>query len=261
MERVATAIRQVSSVAIEPRFAQLLDGDVEEKTPGEVVTVADREAEALLEEHLGSILPGVPMVGEEICSVDPLRMAALTAKRAWLVDPLDGTANFVAGSTDWGVMVALLAEGVTTASWLWQPITRHMYVAGRGEGAYRDGVRLRSAPRPSTEAELHGAVLSRFLDPDTSTAIDRNRRRFASISDGRRCAAVEYPALIEGDEDFVLFWRTLPWDHAPGALLVQEAGGVACRPNGAPYSPSSNEVGLLVAADPPTWALAGQVLA
>ncbi len=132
MEVVEALVREVSESVIEPRFAALGKGDVEEKSVGEIVTVADREAEVLITTRLEEILPGVPVVGEEGCAADPVRLTALDADRAWVVDPLDGTANFVAGSPDWAVMVALVANGEVAASWIWQPVARRMYVAERG---------------------------------------------------------------------------------------------------------------------------------
>jgi fructose-1,6-bisphosphatase/inositol monophosphatase family enzyme len=260
IERVAAAVREVSESAIEPRFTALNDGDVEEKSVGEVVTAADREAEILLTAHLEAILPGVPVVGEEGCAADPARLAALDAERVWLVDPLDGTANFVAGSPDWAVMVALVAGGTAVASWIWQPVTGRMYLAERGGGAYCNGSVLRAEPRPAEEGRLRGVILSRFLDPATAATVALNSGRFAKVTGGRRCSGVEYPALVEGLEDFVLFWRTLPWDHAPGVLLVEEAGGTGRRPGGSPYRPGFAGIGLLVAADARTWNVARQLL-
>lgn len=114
--------------------------------------------------------------------------------------------------------------------------------------------------RPAESKRLHGAVLSGFLDAETAAAVIGNRGRFGGISSGRLRAGVEYPSLIEGLEDFVLFWRTLPWDHAPGALLVEEAGGTARRPDGSRYSPTVDGAGLLVAADDTTWSIARELL-
>jgi fructose-1,6-bisphosphatase/inositol monophosphatase family enzyme len=257
---VADVIRDVSQTIIEPRFKTLADGETEKKSAGELVTIADREAEAALSDRLARVLPGVPVVGEEGCSADPARLSWLAAKRAWLVDPLDGTANFVAGSADWAVMVALLADGHPVCSWVWQPVTKRMYVAERGAGARCNESPLKVQPRSRLVGELRGAALTRFMQPAVAATVARNRNKFAMISPGRRCAGVEYPAVIHGEQDFALFWRTLPWDHIPGVLLLEEAGGVAKRPSGTPYLPYSDGVGLLVAADQATWCLASQLV-
>jgi fructose-1,6-bisphosphatase/inositol monophosphatase family enzyme len=260
MDRVDLLLREVSAEVIEPRFAALQDEDVRFKSPGEVVTVADEEAEALLIRRLGELLPGTPVIGEEGSSLDPSLLDGLDGHRVWLVDPLDGTANFVAGSPDWAVMVALVDNGATVASWIWRPVDAVMYMAELGQGATRNDVPLqRTRPTPPV-TEMRGAVLTRFLDHDTSNSVAANRHRFGSVGDGRVCAGVDYPALIEGDQEFVLFWRTLPWDHAPGALLLGEAGGVAKRLDGTPYNPAQHTTGLLVASSQAAWDLVSATL-
>jgi fructose-1,6-bisphosphatase/inositol monophosphatase family enzyme len=253
MTQVEDLLREVSAEIIEPRFAALQDGDVWMKSPGEVVTIADEEAERLLVRRLVDLLPGTPVVGEEGSSRDSQLLSCLSEDKAWLVDPLDGTANFVAGGTDWAVMVALVERGTTLASWIWRPAGRVMYIAELGQGATRNGVPMRTTQPTPPITEMRGAVLTRFLDPATSNLVAANRSRFGSVGNGRLCAGVDYPALIEGDQDFVLFWRTLPWDHAPGALLLGECGGVACRLDGTPYSPTQRRNGLLAAATQEGW--------
>lgn len=217
---------------------------------------ADRAAHEHIAGRLAEERPDDTLLSEE-GDEDPVR---LTASRVWVVDPLDGTANFVNGSRDWAVMVALVVDGATDASWIWQPLERRMYAARRGRGATCNGRRLVAAPRARSEGELTGAVLTRYLDAPTRERVEGNLERFGTITAGRHCAGVEYPALIEGTTDFAFFWRTLPWDHAPGTLLVEEAGGVAARPDGSPYRPGPGGVGLLVAPDRSTWDLAHGLL-
>jgi fructose-1,6-bisphosphatase/inositol monophosphatase family enzyme len=255
IERVAAILQEVTAEVVEPRFENLAEGDVEEKAPEELVTTADTESERLLERRLGELLPGVPVVGEEASWADRSVHADLLAgaPRVWLVDPVDGTSNFVAGSADWGVMAALVEHGTTVAAWIWRPVDQRMYVAERGGGAWAGERRLHRRPAPAEVARLRGGVLRRFLDDATLSTVDGNAGRFAEITSGRMAAAVEYPLIAEGEEDFALFGPTLPWDHAPGVLLVEEAGGVARRPDGSPYRPADTEGRLLVAADEATW--------
>lgn len=259
IEDVADIIREVSAGMIEPRFEALVEGDVRSKSPGEVVTVADEEAEALLRARLRDVVDA-PVVGEEACATDPSLLGRLAAERVWLVDPLDGTANFVAGSQDWAVMVALVEQGEAVASWIWRPVDARMYVAERGSGASCNGVPLHREEASPAIDELRGAVLTGFLDDATASVVDTNRGRFGAIEAGSRCAGVDYPRVAEGDLDFVVFWRTLPWDHAPGALLVQEAGGTVKRPDGRAYRVVDDGPGLLAAAGDATWHLARTLL-
>ena len=261
VDRVAAAIREVSATTIEPRFRALTSEDVHEKSPGEVVTVADREGERLLARRLVDLLPGVPVVGEEACAEDGSLVRALQGERAWLLDALDGTSNFVAGSGDWAVMVALVDHGSPVASWIWRPSDQRLYLAELGAGATCNGRLL--ARRPAAHVpprRLRGTVLTRYLDPPAAAAVERNRERFGPLAPGHRCAGIDYPLLAEGGIDFLLFWRTLPWDHAPGTLLVQEAGATVRRLDGTSYLPTQTTLGLLSAADDTTWGRARGLL-
>ena len=266
MEHVEELVKEVELEVIRPRFAGLRGDEVKWKSPGEVVTVVDVEAESRIADGLRRLLPGTPVVGEEGCASNPALLGALRSDRAWLVDPLDGTGNFVAGEDDWAVMVALVERGRTVASWIWVPMRAAMYAAQVGQGATRNGSVLTSTAGVLDPLLMRGAVLSRFLDAETAERVETNRHRFASVTAGRLCAGVDYPDLVEGSQHFVLYWRTLPWDHAPGALLVQESGGIAARLDGTTYQPSQTGTGLLVTADLPSWttvrnALLGQPVA
>ncbi|RKT11664.1 fructose-1,6-bisphosphatase/inositol monophosphatase family enzyme [Streptomyces sp. 1114.5] len=262
MDKVAEILAEASAEAVEPRFRALAAGEVMEKAPGEVVTIADREAEAIIARRLRELLP-VPVVGEEAVAADPSLAQALHDEPAvWLVDPVDGTSNFVAGRPDYAVMCSLVRSGRTVASWIRQPATGTAYRAELGAGAWRDGERLTRPPAPADPAKLTGVLKSRFLDPDQRRLLEANCSAFGEISPGRSAAGIEYPDVTEGRFDFIFYWRTLPWDHAPGSLLLTEAGGVAARMDGAPYRPEAPgcEDGLLVAADPHTWELTRGIL-
>ncbi|MEV6975428.1 inositol monophosphatase family protein [Kitasatospora sp. NPDC093806] len=262
MEKVAEILAEASAEAVEPRFRALAAGEVMEKAPGEVVTIADREAETIIARRLRELLP-VPVVGEEAVAADPALAQALRSEpAAWLVDPVDGTANFVAGRPEYAVMVSLVRDGRTVASWIRQPATATTYTAELGSGAWRDGHRLTRTPAAADPAKWRGSVKSRFLDPARRRLIEANTTAFGEITSGRHAAGIEYPDIAEGATDFILYWRTLPWDHAPGSLLVTEAGGVAARLDGSPYQPEppGGTEGLLVAADPVTWARARDIL-
>lgn len=253
VDAVTALVREVGETVVLPRQAMLASGDVEEKSPGELVTAVDRDAELLLTEALLALLPGSVVVGEEACAADPSVMARLTADRpVWLVDPLDGTSNYVNGSPDFAVMVALLQRGDTVSAWISRPATQTCYVAERGAGAYAGDARLTRQPAPGDLGSLTGAALTRFLDDRHRGAVARLGSLVRRLGPGRVCAGVEYPLVAEAGQDFVFFWRTLPWDHAAGALLVTEAGGCVAHLDGAAYAPIDGRPGLLVAADPMT---------
>jgi fructose-1,6-bisphosphatase/inositol monophosphatase family enzyme len=254
IELVAELMRRAAAEAILPRFRALHSHEIEEKSPGELVTNADREAEAVLTRGLLELLPASVVLGEEAASVDPGLFRRLTEEAdLWLVDPLDGTSNFVEGKPCFSVMVALVRRGETVASWMLDPLTDVVAVAEKGGGAYLGGERIVTTRATPAVDELRGAVLTRFLPPTLRAQIETRGQQIREILPGLRCAGHEYPALASGAQHFVLFWRTEPWDHAPGALFIAEAGGHVARLDGTPYAPVDPLKGLLVAQNLETW--------
>lgn len=224
--------------------------------PGEVVTVADREAEEIIAAGLLELLPDSTVVGEEAVAADPALLERLAdAGAVWLVDPVDGTANFAAGHGPFMMMVALLRGGATEAAWILDPTADRLATAERGRGAYLDGVRVRAdeAPRGGSGG-LRGAVMARFYPASLREGIRSRARALGEVLPGQHCAGREYPDIVAGAQDFAVFWRTLPWDHAAGALFTEEAGGVVRRLDGSPYDPTDRRRrGLIAAADEAVW--------
>jgi fructose-1,6-bisphosphatase/inositol monophosphatase family enzyme len=253
IDAVTRILREAAEVAIVPRFRALAEAEVFEKSPGELVTVADREAEDLITPQLQALVDA-PVVGEEATAANPGLVRALReAPAAWVVDPLDGTANFIAGRPEWAVMAALVRDGMTVAGWIVRPADDLVYEAESGSGACRNGVRVRRPPAPPRPAELRGAAHTRYMDPASRARVKAAAPQFAELGPGASCAGIDYPRLTDGELDFVLFWRTLPWDHAPGTLLVAEAGGTARRLNGTEYRPAEEGPGVLNAAGDECW--------
>jgi fructose-1,6-bisphosphatase/inositol monophosphatase family enzyme len=260
IDAVTQILQEAAQEAIVPRFRALTAGQVSEKSPGEVVTVADREAEDLITPRLRALLD-VPVVGEEAAAASPGLIGALRdAPAAWVLDPLDGTANFVAGRPLWAVMAALVQAGQTVAAWIVRPADGLVYTAELGSGAWRNGSRVERRPAAAELSDLRGAAHTRFLAPADRARVRAAPPQFASLGPGASCAGVDYPQLLDGELDFVLFWRTWPWDHAPGTLLLREAGGTARRPDGSGYRPDDDIEGLLNAADERTWSSARSML-
>lgn len=253
-------MRYAAHQAILPRFRRLVAGDIREKTPGEIVTDADGEAERLLNEQLAALLPGATFIGEELVAENPDAMRAIGDDTVWIVDPLDGTANFAKGSADFAVMVALLKRGEIVASWMLDPVSDVLYTAEPGSGAFRNGERLTCSRDVPPLAALRGPILWRFLPAPLKSHIAAQAPRFGAFLEGSGSAGVDYPAVINGHHNFILYWRTLAWDHAPGALFTREAGGHVARPDGSPYRVGDDRAGLLVAQNKATWDLVQDAL-
>src|SRR5262245_20555049 len=144
---VERIIRDVAARDIMPYFGRLAPADIAEKAPGDLVTVADRAAEESLTVELTRVLPGSVVAGEEAIAADPDVGAALGGDApVWIVDPIDGTYNFVGDNVRFSVLVALALRGELLASWTYAPALEVMATAVRGAGAYVDGARVRVRP-------------------------------------------------------------------------------------------------------------------
>lgn len=255
IDEVGELLRDAAARAVLPWFNQLSAEHIAEKAPGDLVTVADQQAEEIVTAGLRRLLPGSAVVGEEAVSADPGLLHRLRdAGKVWLVDPIDGTANFAAGRRPFVMMVALLDAGEPVASWIFDPIAGSLAVAERGAGCVVDGVRLGGGVNGAPALDgLRGALALRYLPGRLRRKVRAGAEQVGAVLPGQHCAGREHWDIATGTQDFALFWRTLPWDHVPGTLLVQEAGGVARRFDGGPYDFTDDRSGLLVARTEAAW--------
>ena len=257
-DQVTTLMRRVAVDVVMPRFRNLAADQIEEKSPGDLVTVADREAEVALVEGLLPLIPGSRVVGEEGVAADPSLLDGLEHGTAWIVDPIDGTGNFAAGRSPFGLMVALCDAGEVTAGWLFDPVRGRLCHARRGEGAWIDGERVRA--RESGAERPIAALATSFMTPEDRVRLEARAAGRFTPADIPRCAAEQYPRLALGENDLSIFGRTLPWDHAPGALFLNEAGGRVARQDGSAYRVWDGRRGLLGASSPAMWDTGAAVL-
>jgi fructose-1,6-bisphosphatase/inositol monophosphatase family enzyme len=254
IDKVEALLREVAANAVLPRFGHLSADEITQKAPGDFVTTVDREAERQLTAGLTALLPDSTVVGEEAATVDTSLLARLAEPgNVWLVDPIDGTTNFVGGREPFAMMVALVRNGRTVASCILDPVTGVAAIAEAGSGAFLAGQRV-WAPRTTRPAnELQGFSTTRYTPAAVSTVIAESASTIGAVLPGHMCAGYEYPAIVRDEQQFVFFWRMLPWDHAPGILFVEEAGGVARHVDGRPYRPAGGGEGVLTAQNPDVW--------
>jgi len=234
---VEEAVRKAAAAEVMPRFRRLAAHEVDQKAgPHDLVTDADRLAEQYLTEVLGALLPGSVVVGEEAVHANPASYEALQGDApVWIVDPVDGTRQFVHGDPGFCMLVALARSGVLLASWTYAPARDQLATAIRGRGAFLDGQRLHSgAPGPGRDLQVATS------HPDYTTE-EQKRSLLGLWTDGvapRPCgsAGLEYLAVARGESDAVAFNWEAAWDHAAGLLLVEEAGGTHLTLTGEPFS-------------------------
>jgi fructose-1,6-bisphosphatase/inositol monophosphatase family enzyme len=247
-------LRDAATAEIMPRWRRLGAGQVRQKSgPLDLVTEADEAAEAVIAAGLARLHPGCAVIGEEAATADPTLLDAVAdADLAFVVDPIDGTANYAAGLPLFGVMAAAIRRGEIVAAVIHDPVGDDTALALRGEGAWRetpDGARtdLRVAA-PVPVPQMTGTVSWRYLPETLRAHVCARLPRVASLWEFR-CAAHQYRMAASGQCHFMLYNRLLPWDHAPGWLLHREAGGYSAHFDGSAYLPAHTGGGLICAPD------------
>ncbi|MDQ0993894.1 inositol monophosphatase family protein [Streptomyces sp. V3I7] len=233
---VEAAMREAAAAEILPRFRRLAEHEVDRKSgPHDLVTDADRLAEQYLTKKLGELLPGSVVVGEEGVHANPATYDAIHGDApVWIVDPVDGTRQFVHGNPGFCTLVTLAHRGVPLASWTYAPVRDQLATAVRGQGAYLNGERLvAGSPAPGEDLRIATS------HPDYTT--DEQKHALLGLrTDGaapRFCgsAGLEYLAIARGELDATAFSWEAAWDHAAGLLLVEEAGGAHRTLTGEPF--------------------------
>lgn len=247
--QVEAIMRRASDTAIVPRFRTLAASDIVSKSVGDVVTVADTESEAILTGLLGDLLPEAAIVGEEAAFADDAIFERLRKGLCWIVDPLDGTNNFAEGKSPFGVLVALADGGETIGGWILDSLTGRFCHAVSAGGAYVNGERVTA--RATGEEPPVASIATGYMEADQRAYVEAHVVPHYRLVPIPRCAAEQYPRLVLGENDVSIFNRTLPWDHAAGALFLNESGGRAARMDGTAYRVDEWErKGLVGAATP-----------
>ena len=254
------AVRETARTEILPRFRALSSGDVSTKSRhDDLVTVADRAAEVRLTRAAQEIFGDVTVVGEEAVSDDPtVRDAIDDAEVCLIIDPIDGTWNFAHGLALFGVILAYAERGRTVWGMIYDPIGDDWVTAHDGGGAAlvrADGTRreLRLSDAPASDVSGMMGYVHAYLYKG-----EDRRRLFARLpefhkTDALRCSAHEYRMLAQGAADFCLSPILNPWDHAAGALIATEAGGVSRLVDGTAYRPGHREGRVLTARSQDVW--------
>lgn len=203
-------------------FGEVEHLQVSLKGPANFVTAADRKAEETLKAELAKARPGYGFLGEE-----GGMQAGSDPSHTWIVDPLDGTTNFLHGIPQFAISIALEREGVIVAGVIYNPANEELFVAERGKGAFLNDQRIRVAGRQ----RLADAVICCGLPHLGRGDLAEFRKEFALVQErvaGLRrfgAAALDLGWVAAGRFD--AFWeRNLsPWDMAAGILMIREAGG------------------------------------
>jgi myo-inositol-1(or 4)-monophosphatase len=206
-----------------------------EKSPGNPVCAVDLEVDVMLRERLAALLPDAGWLSEETID-NPARLAAA---RVWVVDPIDGTRDYLRGRPGWAVSVALVEHGQPVIGVLDAPARGEVWTAEAGKGAWRNGTRIRASAR----TELAGAR----VPADQLPKVDRD----LVTVEKPNSIALRIAMVAAGEADLVATIRWgHEWDVAAAVLLARESGAAVTDALGAELAfntPSAEAFGVLVA--------------
>lgn len=256
--QVINILRRAAKAEVMPRFRNLNASDINTKTgPHDLVTAADLAAEEMITRALRIAFPTALIVGEEAVSGNPDLLDKIAqAPLAFILDPVDGTANFAQGLAMFGMILAVTRFGKTAFGAIYDPVNDDWAIAdsdtpARLESTLKAPMDLRVSMGKPVE-DLVGYVPLAMFPKDVQARLAATLPSFARVN-SLRCSAHEYRMLAQGHADFVLSGSLNPWDHAAGALICQQAGGYVEMLSGGPYDASLRSGHLLAAPDKTTW--------
>ena len=220
------------------RAARLLArdfGEVEQlqvsiKGPGDFVSAADRRAEQTIREELKRGRPDYGFLMEETGAE-----VGRSPHNRWIVDPLDGTTNFLHGLPHWAISIALEQHGEITAGLIFDPLRNELFTAERGNGAYLNDRRIRVSRRSDMKAALIGCGLPIQNWKGREKGFTRQMDRIADECGGLRrlgVCSLDLAYVAAGRQDGFWEYGVKPWDVAAGILMIREAGGRVGRLEG-----------------------------
>ena len=267
LDRLSAILAEAAETEIMPRFRGLEDnGGIREKTGAlDLVTDADEQAEWRIRDACAKAFPNALFVGEETVARDDALLSRIKdADLAIIVDPVDGTSNFAWGLPLFGVMAGVVSKGQPVAGLIYDPVGRDWHKGLKGQGAWAESakgaVRELRVAKPDVLSEMTG-LSSWYLMPEPLRS-----RTVANLAKTKacfnyRCAAYEYRLIAEGLVHFTLHYKLMPWDHAAGVLIHQEAGGFSALLDGTPYDATKHDGGIISAPDRETYDLIKRELA
>ena len=205
-------------------FGEVQNLQVSLKGPGDYVSQADRKAEKLIREELMKARPTYGFLGEESEEIK-----GTDGAHRWIVDPLDGTTNFLHGIPAFAISIALERNGEIVGAVVLNPATDELFTAERGGGAFLNDRRLRVAARRNLSDAVVGCGLPHLGRGNHGKFLIELRHVMGEVAGMRRLGSAALDLAYVAAGRFDGFWeRDLsPWDIAAGILLIREAGGFA----------------------------------
>lgn len=259
IQQIAGVVKRCGHIMLDAE--KIKESVVEKEGHGNFVTVYDKKIQDILEEELTALLPEARFMGEETTDTgaaecnsgssgngqadgDAVGAAASGSYMpdydrglVFIVDPIDGTTNFIKGYRNSAVSVGLLKDGEPYMAVIYNPYMDEMFTAVKGQGTFVNGTRVRvSENRLADGITVFGTAI--YYDGSAEPTFRRAFEYFKHSLDVRRSgsAAIDLCTIASGRAELFFEMRLQPWDYAAGALLVTEAGGTITQLDGSPIT-------------------------
>lgn len=247
IDTITALVKEANETFVLPRFRNPESQGLDNKTHAyDLVTKADKEAEAFLIDTLSNAFPQVYVVGEETISANPDSLAEIfAADVTLLLDPVDGTLNFTQGSPIFGTIVSVLKKGVPVAGIIYDPIVDDWVIAEQGSGAFYS---RQAVKKPLLNEPVRVPVFINNISGSTrlKASVEEAMEGHYGILRNFWSSAHDYRFMAMGSATGFISQYCKPWDHAAGSVILTESGGKVAFLDGTAYI-TSRDVGPLLA--------------
>jgi len=211
-----------AGVVLKEHFGRVIPSMISEKAKNDYVTDVDKKSEAIIKNHIRSHFKDHDILAEESA---PERYSS---SFRWIIDPLDGTLNYIHGLPSFAISIALEIEGEMAVGLIYEPMRENVYSAIKGMGAYKNGGRMQVSGSGSMRTSLIATGFPFRIKDVIDTYLKAFRGLFMRATGLRRCGSACLDLAYTADGIFGGFFEIglSPWDVAAGALIVKEAGGI-----------------------------------
>jgi myo-inositol-1(or 4)-monophosphatase len=220
MDQVESLVREVARTEILPRFLRVSHT---RKEDGSMLTEADLACQHALSIALPAIAP-YPVLGEEMTREQQDSLWMTHQEGLWVVDPIDGTTNFIHGLPHFAISIALMQNGKSSLGVIYNPITDELFYASRGEGAFMNGLALPLKQSSHGIGDAIAGIDAKYLRSAKLASRIFSTAPFASQR-SMGSSTLDWCYLAAGRFDIYLHGGQRLWDYAAGAVILEEAGG------------------------------------
>ncbi|HUD50252.1 inositol monophosphatase family protein [Parvibaculum sp.] len=226
---VMVAAARKAARGLQRDFGEVANLQVSLKGPANYVSAADKKAEKIIFEELSKARPGYSFLMEEGGSVE-----GSDKSHRWIIDPLDGTTNFLHSIPHFAISIGLERDGQMVAGVIYNPITDELFIGEKGQGAFLNDKRLRVAARRELSSGVVACGTPNIGRPGHEIHLAELRGVMNEVSGVRRmgAAALDLAYVAAGRYDAYWEHNLAPWDMAAGIVIVREAGGFVSDING-----------------------------